>query len=163
MDDSKILTAMRNGVATSFPVKIRKFEIKLRPLSIVEETDIESEVVDLLMAMPENKRTRLMETRLLAAKSLERASTSDVDEKDYKLTQHELDRMTVDEIQSLWKQYTLGVQKINPSLETMSHEELLRLSAEVKKNPSALIELSSSVILSLAHLALTLEDKPQDN
>lgn len=164
MDDtSQILTAMRNGVDHRFPVVCRKLTVRLRPLSIMEETEIEAETYDLLMKLPENKRTKLMETRLLAVKSLQLASTSSPGQNDFQLTQMELDGLTADELQFLWKQFTLGMAKYNPALEYMPQDEILELAKSLKKNPSTLIEQSSSVILNLAHLALTLEDKPLDN
>lgn len=164
MDDkSEILTAMRNGVDHRFPVSCRKWNGRLRPLSILEETEIEAEVWDAIMSLPENKRTKLMETRLLAVKSLQLASTSSPGLKDFTLTQMELDGLTTDEIQFIWKQYTVGMAKYNPALEYMPQEKIIELAQHIKKNPSTLIEQSSSVILSLAHLALTLADKPLDN
>lgn len=160
---SDILSKMRQGIHYKFPVSIRGLELKLRPLSIMEETTIESEVYDFLMSLPENKRTRLLETRLLATKSIQIASTSDVDAKDIQITEYELNRFTPDELQNLWKQYLLGVQKVNPSLETIEPEELKKLADDLKKNPSLLIEQSSWHILSLVRHLLTSGEQQQDN
>jgi len=157
------LSKMRQGITYRFPVSIRGLSLKLRPLSIMEETEIESEVYEHLMNLPEGKRTRLYETRLLATKSIQLASTSDVGEKDVQISEYELNRFSADELQYLWKQYLLGVNKVNPSLETIDPKEMEQLAADLKKNPSTLIELSSSHILNLVKHLLTQSEQQQVN
>lgn len=157
------LEKMRQGINTRFPVIVRGMSVTLRPLSIMEEDQIESEVYAALMAFPEGNRTRTKETRLLATKSIQLASTSDVGQSDMKITEYELNRCTTDELQYIWKQYLIGMDKINPSIESIEVEKLNSLAEELKKNPSALIEQSSSLILNLVRHLLTREEQPKDN
>lgn len=157
------LEAMRHGVDYRQRVSIRGFEIYVRPLSIMETNQVAATVQEKLSMLPESARHRLTEHTLLAKETLINASTSDVGANDARITDHILDRMTNAEIHYLYKQYVAAMDRVDPSLEQMSPEDLRALVDELKKNPKAdlgsvLIELSFSQLVSLAHYFLTKSD-----
>lgn len=154
MDRIEQLEQMRMGVAMRHPVSLRGFSCHLRPLTIAEMVRVMGEVKQELMATPEGARTPILQTALTARKTLEVAST-DFDGKIQSLTGYILDLMTPDELIHLFNQYQSIMDKVNPSLESMSPEELQALIDAVKKNPSQLIELSFYRVVQIARFLLT--------
>lgn len=152
------LDAMRMGVEYKFAVKCRGLNILMRPLSSFEIVQAAHNVADRLSDMQPHKRAGVVESLLLAGEKLELASTSDVNANDPQITKAIIERMTPDEVDYLWKQYCLGCERVNPSLEKMSTEEVAQLVAEVKKNPArmfqTLIDLSSLQLANICHLLL---------
>lgn len=164
LDRIEQLDAMRLGVDYRLKIKVRGFEIMVRPLAIQESLQVASSVQMELAKLPKDAVNRLTEHFILAKETLKLASTSDVDKNDPKITDYVLSRMTNDEIHFLFKQYVSVCDKVNPALETMSPEEIQILVDELKKNSSKeeldlqLIELSFSQLLSLVSHFLAKND-----
>jgi hypothetical protein len=144
-----ILEAMRMGVNARFPVKLRSFEVALRPLTIAETVQIAGEVGEELARKPNITRNAITEHVIFSIKTLALASTSAPNKGDQKLTEYVLQSLTPDELHYLFKEYCAGNDKLNPSLEKLSVEKLNELVAFSKKNPSALIELSFLELVNL--------------
>ena len=154
-----ILDQMRLGTAARFTVKMRKFEISLRPLTVVEMVSITSEVNDELGRRPEIARNAITEHVIFTIKALEKASTSSPQRNDPKITTAVLESLTPDELAFLFKEYCAGVDRINPSLENISMERVEELVALAKKNTAILIELSFSELASVCRNLLS-EQQP---
>jgi hypothetical protein len=105
--------------------------------------------------LPAHAKNSLSENVALAKEYLKIASSSDVGKNDYKIWDYQMDRMTPEEIQYLYRQYLDAKESVNPSLETMSPEELNSLVETLKKSPGAadwaslMIGLSRSQLVSL--------------
>lgn len=160
-DTIEQLDQMRSGVDYKMPVRIRNYSIMLRPLSIMEEVEVIAEVTDRYASLPENYKNRVSENLLQAKESLKLASTSDVGTKDPKITDYILDRMTNTEIQYLWKQYIAACDRVNPSFDKMSEDELKELLDKVKKNPELLTEFSFWELVNFCQ-SLIKEESPTD-
>lgn len=163
LDRIEQIDAMRLGTDYRFLVKIRGFEMYVRPLSISETIQVTANTQEKLSLLPPQSRNVLTEHTILAKETLKLASTSDVGRDDIKITDLILDRMTNDEIHYLFKQYIAATDRCNPALELLKPEELTNLVSEVKKNKgeelaSALTELSLSQLVSLAHHYVTQGD-----
>lgn len=162
-EDMPQLAAMREGIDFRFPIKLRGFEIHVRPLSIDETMLVYSEVAEALASVPEKMRNRLVEQATLAKKTLVMASTSDVDEKDARITELVLGRFTPDELSHLFKEYTACLERVNPSLDRMAKADLDALVDLVKKNATSPDALASTLtelsFLQLANLTLLLLTK----
>lgn len=161
------IDAMRQGVEYKFPIKVRGFELMVRPLSLLESNRIAQKVAESMKALPESARNRLTEHTYLAMFTLETASTSDVDSNDPKITQYVLERMTNDEVMAVFKQYASIVERCDPALEFLTQPEIDGLVAELKKNKSEypaeawdsqLIELSFLQLASLVRSLVTNDD-----
>jgi hypothetical protein len=127
------LEAMRAGVDFKFRVNLRKYQLTLRPLSTVEYTNMISDVMEKLQNIPEHLRSRLTENLLIAKETLKIASTPDVGSTVVGITDYILNLMTSDEIQYLYSEYVAVVDRVNPSLEEMSKEDVDRLVEDLKK------------------------------
>lgn len=163
IDRIEQIDAMRLGTDYRFKVKIRGFEMWIRPLSISETIEVTSKTQEKLSMLPAQSRNVLTEHTILAKETLKLASTSDVGLGDIKITDLILDRMTNDEVHYLFKQYVAATDRCNPALELLQPEELTSLVNEVKKNKgeelvSALTELSLSQLVSLAQHYVTQGD-----
>jgi hypothetical protein len=156
-----ILEAMRFGTQARFPVRIRKFEVALRPLTIAEMVSVTAEAAEDIRKQPENSQTAATEHVIFSVKMLEKASTSSPQKNDPKLTGAVLQCLTPDELAYLFKEYTAGLDKLNPSLEKLSLDKINELVALAKKNPSLLIELSFLEVVNVCHALLptSLPDK----
>lgn len=161
------IDAMRSGVDYRFPVKVRSFELDVRPLSLMETVTVAQRVAEAMKSVPESARNRLTEHSFLAKFTLETASTSDVGAKDPKITEYVLDRMTAEELMAIFKQYVAIVDRANPVLDFMTPAELEAILDELKKNrleltpedwDSQLIELSFSQLVSITRFLLTKDD-----
>lgn len=157
-DGYEILDAMRAGIEYRQPIRVRKWTVQLRPLSILETNEIAQEVQDELEEMKPNQRTRMAEHTLLAKKTLVRASTPDPERNSPTITELVLDKFTNDEIHYVYKQYSAIEDKVNPALEELSKESLELLVERVKKSPSELIELSFLELVNLSRHLLTRND-----
>lgn len=151
--DIEQIDAMRLGVDYSFVIKIRAFQLRVRPLSISENVQIAGEVAERLTDIPESLRNTLTQHTILAKETIKVASTSDVGANDPRITDYILDRMTADEVHSLFKQYVAACDRVNPSLERMKPEDLDNLIAALKKNARDQEALDSQLI-ELSHLQL---------
>lgn len=136
------LEAMRQGVDYRMPVQVRGFSITLRPLSIMEQMQVAATVVENYNKLPTPAQNRLTENILKVKETLMIASTTDVGTNDPKITEYIVDRMTNDELQSLWKSYISACDRVNPSLDEMTMEQVNEIVDQVKKSPDLLIELS---------------------
>ena len=138
----EILEKMRMGVAYKHPVSIRNFHCMLRPLTIDEQNNLFQEIKHTLDMTPEAQRTGLMETTLLASKTIERASTMEPGMAP-QLNSYIIAKMTPDEVICIYNQYLDILDKVNPSLEQLTTEQVEGLVEEVKKNRLALADQSS--------------------
>jgi len=163
LDRIEQLDAMRLGTDYRFLVKIRGFEMYVRPLSISETIQVTANTQEKLSTLPAQLKNVLTEHTILAKETLKLASTSDVGRDDIKITDLILDRMTNDEVHFLFKQYIAATDRCNPALELLKAEDLTNLVNEVKKNKgeelvSVLTELSLSQLVSLAQHYVTQGD-----
>lgn len=161
-DEIEQLVAMRQGIDYRFNIQVRSFCLGVRPLSISESVAVVTDTATVVASLPELARNRLTEHSTLAKKTLVLASTSDVGANDPKITEYILDRMTADEISLLFKEYTAGLERVNPSMETLTKDELDVLVTAIKKNepnPTELVSLltglSFSQLVSLSSFLLT--------
>ncbi len=122
-------------------------------------------VAEKMLAMPEAARHRITESTLMAKETLKLASKADMDSTvEPVLTDYTLDRMTNDELDAMFKEYSAIVDRVNPTLEVMPVQQLKQLYDDlVKKKESgeldlALIELSSWERVNLVRFFLTKED-----
>lgn len=161
--DSAILPLIRQGVDYRIKIKTRALQLTVRPLAIIEEDQIAQEVVTRMHELPEHARTSIRETLLLTTLKLEMASTSDVGANDPKLTVAELERMLPSEIDSLFKQWVAGCDKLNPMLEEISAVQVSEMIEGLKKNSSArvqtLTELSFFQLVAISQRLIS-EDSP---
>ena len=146
-----ILEQMRAGVAYRFTVRLRKFEMKLRPLTVQELIQVSTETMNELQNKPELGRVAVSESTLFAIKTLELASTSAPGKTDYALPAYTLQQLSADELMFLYKEWLANNDRVNPSLEKLSREKLDELVQLAKKNPFALIELSFWEATNLCH------------
>lgn len=157
------IEAMRWGVDYNFEVKIRDFSIMLRPLSIKETIDVTNRVIQRANSEPLNAQNPLFEQTLMAHETLVLASTSDYGANDPKISAYVLERLTADELNAIFKQYVAGCDKVNPSLERMSVEEIESLVDAVKKNrdwaQNPLLPLIGLSLSQLANITLHLLTK----
>lgn len=156
------LDAMRLGVDYSGVIKIRGFSLRVRPLSISETVQVASKVTERMMDLHPMAKNRLSENTFLAIETLTLASTSDVGVNDPMITPYIMERMTPDELSSVFKAYVAECDRVNPSLDKMSGEDVGKLVEELKKNvanpdglDSRLIELSLSELLSVVTYFVT--------
>lgn len=137
------LDAMRRGIDYRLTIQCRDYSVSVRPLTMKETVDVATRVNDAILRMPENARTRIMESTLLAKETLKLATKNDIDSKDEpRLTDYIMDRMTPEELQFIHRQYVQAIDRVNPVMETMPKEKLDGLVDAIKKNDSALTDLS---------------------
>lgn len=159
----ELLEKMRDGVDSQFPITLRSFNMMVRPLSMYEKARIMEEVIAEMKLLPEEQRTAFKEATLMASKTLKEASTSDVNKKDYVVDDMLLRRMTGEEVQHLYRQYCAVEVKCNPSLETMTKEEMDAMVEALKKTPAdelalRLTQHSFLELVNLSHYLLTAGD-----
>lgn len=128
------------GVDYTFTIKVRSLELAVRPLAISEIVRLTSDAREQLSKLPPEGQTELIWNVLLAKGYLRYATKPDVGSKiEPRLTDYVLDRMTNDEISALFRAYLDGVERLNPSIETITDEQLRELvEAAKKKNVSQL-------------------------
>lgn len=137
-----VLAQMRMGTEYRVPIRVRGFSVMVRPLSIAEENEVISQVLEEMRKMPESARNPQTEHTLLAKKYLCLASTTAPNAYDFQITNDMVEAMTVNEVQALYKQYVGVTEKANPMLEEMPEKEILDLVEKVKKKSSDATELS---------------------
>jgi hypothetical protein len=153
---------MRMGVEYSFTIAVGGYEVVARPLSVAETLRINSDVAERLSMMRPEQRTSLAESVLLAKATLIQASASADGKVLGRLTEPILSRMTTQELDFLFKAYVDACEKLNPSLERMSTEDIVKLTDHLKKNTaeaeSILTALSRRHLVQLALSLLTPPD-----
>lgn len=160
------IDAMRMGVDYHFQIKVRGFNLTVRPLSIQETIQVASNVMERYKATPVTGQNSLTEHIYLAQETLKLASTTMGKGNDPKITDYVMKEMTPDEIQYIFKQYVSGCDKVNPALELMKISEVEALVEDIKKNSTGasvelglqLIERSFSELVSITHFLLTKGD-----
>lgn len=155
------LALMRAGIDYKFEVSIRSFKVTLRPLTNLEIIQATSQAVAEYSKLPENQRVSISASLYSAMYQLEKASAPDVG--DYPtLPLTTLQMMNPNEVNHLWKQYVNITEKVNPSFEEMTIEQLDAIVADLKKNSdprSTLTDLSiSNVNETLLYLLKLLRD-----
>lgn len=162
------LEAMRLGVDYRQQLRLRGFSYSVRPLSIAEVTAVTNRVADFMDRLPPASRTAVQEHLFYARETLKTAGTPEpFSTVEPRVTDYLLDRMTPEELEHLFSQYVAMTDRVNPSLETMTAEQLKLLESELLKKKaeslrSELIELSSSQQLNLLQYLLTRSDSPPD-
>lgn len=149
--DFKQLDLMRQGVDYSFEIACRQFKVRVRPLTCLEIIQATSAAAEAYEKLPQAQRISVTASLLNAMHQLECASAGDVGEEP-QLTLAHLQMMSPDEINHLWKQYVRVTDRVNPSLEEMTKEELDKLVEALKKSSdpaSILIDLSISNLIAL--------------
>jgi hypothetical protein len=166
MFDSNVLNrieqvdAMRMGVDYRLKISCRKFEVLVRPLTIMETMQVAANVVEKMKTMPESWKNRMTEHMFTAREMIKYASTSDVGKNDSVISDVMLDALTNDELQFVYRQYVAATDKVNPCLEQMADTELQLLVEDIKKNykevsASALTELTFLQAINLVRYFLT--------
>ncbi len=160
----EILAALRMGVDHTFTIKVRQLEIVVRVLSISERVRIVNEVAAEMSTKKPMEQNVLTESSLLAIRTLELATTPEPDSKIAPtLPAALLNRMSNDEIIALYNAYRDGSDSLDPSMETISDEHLLRLVDAAKKKESTLIEWPRPyLVAAIRHLA-THDASPMGN
>lgn len=153
-DQENPLDAMRRGVEYRFPVKVRRKVIMMRPLSIDEHAKITAETVEQLAMLPSTQKTSMKEHLIYTAALIERASTSDTQGKDPRLTEMLVNEMTPEEVQHIYQQWLDGCKLCDPALEHLTKDRVEDLVAGIKKNPSTLTALSSWEVMELCRSLL---------
>lgn len=156
------LEQMRGGVSYRFAVKIRNFVVDLRPLTMDETTSLTIEVAKEIQIIPSEARSDFNQAIVYAKAVLKRASSSEPNKNDEKLSDMVLGAMTPDEVNHCYKQYMVGIDKCNPSYEDLPLEVLNKLVEEIKKNPSELTGSSFSQLLkSLGLVFIQMDEVPE--
>jgi len=153
----KQIEAMRMGVEYRYPIRLRAFTVMVRPLTCGETDAITAEVNEFIKMAPEKDRSELTVTKLMAKKYLERCTTSAPGATDPQLTEAILNECTNAELNYLYKQYMDVEEKVNPSVDAMSKEEINELVESVKKNLDSVTQLSISRLVNLVRTLLTPE------
>lgn len=130
---NEILTKMRMGVDWRWPIRIRDFEVTVRPLSMAETIEVMSRVANELKRQPEIYKNRVHEHALLAKEHLILATTSQPGAGDFRLTHAVLNEFSPDELIALYKEYVSVTEKCDPAIESMSSDELRSMVATLKK------------------------------
>lgn len=147
------LELMRAGVDLHFEILVRKFKVKVRPLTTIEVIEATAEAADAFDKLPEVKKLNITMSLMNAMYQLNKASSPDVGENGT-LGLPLMHMMRSDEINALWKQYVRVCDKVNPAFEDVTAEQLKAWSEDLKKNSdprSLLIDLSISNLISLCH------------
>lgn len=131
---NEILTKMRLGVEWRWPIRIRGFEVLVRPLSMAETIEVMSRVGAELKRSPDLYRNRVHEHALLAKEHLIQATTSQPGANDWRLTHPLLNDFTPDEIIALYKDYVSVTEKCDPSIESIPADEVKRMVSDLKKS-----------------------------
>lgn len=155
-----ILDALRLGVDHVFTIRVRALELQVRTLSIHERVKIINDVTAEIAQKPLPEQNSLTESALLAARTLELATTPEPDSKVAPRLPAQLTaRMTNDEVAAIMKAYQGGCDILDPAVEELSSEKLLELVDEAKKNPSALIGLQPSHLAMLVRFLLPRDEQ----
>lgn len=155
------LDAMREGIEYRFEITLRKFKVLVRPLTNLEIIQATAGAADAFKKLPEDQQLQVTASLLNAMYQLERAASPDIGEMSG-LTMKLMELMSPDEINHLWKQYVRVTDKVNPSFESLSAEDIGAIAEDLKKSSdprSVLIDLSISSLISLClHLSKASQD-----
>lgn len=151
---------MRAGVAYRMPIKVRGFEIQVRPLAISEQMQATTNAIDKFRALPEPAKHKLSESAFMAIEMLKLATTSDYGANDSSITEESMKLWTSQELMYVYDQYLQAIERANPSIDKMPPEQLKEIVEELKKKPkgelfSVLTELSFSTLREVAESLLT--------
>lgn len=155
------LELMRSGIEASFEIGIREYRIKVRPLTTLEVIQATADAAEAFEKLPEPQRLNITMSLMSAMYQLNRASSIDVGELG-KLSLALMQMMSADEINSLWKQYIRVTDKVNPSLDSVSMEQLVSWTESLKKNSDPHYLLTDLSISNLISLCLHLSRISQD-
>lgn len=157
------LAAMRMGVSYYDTIKIRKYALRIRCLSVSEKQKIMNDVRATLLRGSEEEQSKVNQELEIAKQTIMLASTSDIDKSDYKITDFVLGAMTIDEVLYLWKQYTDFEERVSPEAEQLPIEAVNKLIEDLKKKQIQLNDLSWTECRSIARSFLTREDTQTDS
>lgn len=159
------LALIRAGIQNRFPITLRKFTVMVRPLSVLEETQISEAVASELSSMPSHLQLSMRQTASLAIKKLEMAQTSDVGKSDGKMFASELSQLSAGEIDALFKEYIAGCDKLSPTREQLGQEKLVEIVDALKKSTQdmemILTELSFFQLRDICRHLLTQAESPK--
>ncbi len=136
-----ILAALRFGVDYTFTIQVRSLKVTVRVLSIVERVAIANDVSAEMAKKPVGEQNGLTETTLLTIRTMERATTdSPEDTREPRLPAAILTKFSADELLALYRAYNDACDKLDPSMEKLSVDQIEEMIATAKKNPSAMTE-----------------------
>ena len=137
-------------------MKVRALELKFRPLSLQEQVELTNEVAEEVSMKPKAAQNSMTEASLMAIRTLERASAEAPPSKVLgRLTAAVLSKMTNDEVMALFRAYNEGCDKLNPTMEMITPEQIDALVEAAKKNDSVLKDLPQPRLVQLARFLLT--------
>lgn len=156
------IDAMRMGVDYRAPIKLRDYQVYVRPLANSEVINCYSNVAEYMSTIPEKRRTRIMEDNAIAREFLKMAS-AEYGKYPGKITDPILDQMTNEEVMFLYKEWMAICDKVNPQLENLPTERIKELVDAIKKNTpkdldSQLTELSFGQMRSILSYLMTQSD-----
>lgn len=156
------IQAMRMGVDYTFPVRLRSFQVALRPLANSEMIKCYQDVSIYMASLPAAARSKIAEDNALAREFL-KAASSPFGQYAPRITDAMMDQMTTDEVMFLYREWMSICEKVNPALEKMPADQLKSIVDILKKNPvtdldSQLTELSFYQLRSLVTFLLTSGD-----
>lgn len=154
------LALMREGIEYKFPIRIRKFEVTVRPLTNYEIIKAVAQAGSDFEKLPAQDQIQTTASLLSAQRQLEMAA-SDGPGEPSKLSMTMMNHMTPDEVTALWAQYLHVVDRVNPAFEEMPLEKLVEMADAVKKNKDPRSLLIDSSISSLIALCLHLSKESQ--
>jgi hypothetical protein len=134
----------------------------MRPLTISEQSNCTAELQTRILKGGTAFQNAITQEVEQAKIWLEKASTSDVDKFDPTLTEKIVGLMTAGEVLALYKAYNQKIDEIDPSLEKLGSDKVTELVAVLKKNPSALRELSPWQLQEILAFCLTKLDEQTD-
>lgn len=137
-----LLQAMRRGVDFNMKVKIRELTIELRPLSIFEQQEIEGLVLKRVSNIPESRRTVLLLDYWHKMMTILYASQTKILNSEPTISISDLKVMTKGEIDFIYDQYLIHVDKVNPHPDLLTDKDLEEWVEAIKKNPVLLSSLT---------------------
>lgn len=154
-----MLTAMRFGVDYSFTIKVRNLVLQVRPLAVVERISVVNASREQVSKMKPHEQTELVYLSIVAMRTIELATTPEPhSQAKPRITVAVLERMTNDEVTTLYKAYQDGCDRVDPALETLSDERLAELVKAAKKNGFEWETLPRQHLEQLARYLLTADE-----
>lgn len=143
-------SAMRCGVTYRFKVPFKDGFVWLRPLANEEIIEATGECASRLSKMTEFERNRIAENVILARIYLSKASR-EYGKTEGGVTEHQLAKLSNEELLFLYGEWIAVCEKVNPKVEDIPKEEVMRLVEEAKKNPSDLMDFSIHQLAAMVH------------
>lgn len=134
-----LLAMMREGVKAIHEIKLRSFTCQVRVLSIDEMNLVRRDALKQAIA---DKGDEVDKNLITQKTILKLCSTSPASGNVPMLTDKLLGMLSTDEINYLYDEYMAVLDKVNPALESISHEVFRELVDSLKKNLLSVNDLS---------------------